>query len=119
MHCTASVCRPASKEGRKRSDQKRRRRRLTDGLGRIHAGVPAAAGGAARLGHAAAAGLGAVAAAAGAGGRRDALAALSLPVQLLPFGPVGLDHVKHGLEFGIQLDQRLEERKREREREKM
>lgn len=39
---------------------------------------------------------------------------LSLLIQFLPVAPVSLDHVKHRLKFGIQLDQSLE---RERERE--
>lgn len=69
--------------------------------------VIAAARRAARFGHSAAACFGAVSAA-GARRRGDTVAMLSLLIQFIPFDPVGFDHVKHRLKFGIQLDQSLD-----------
>lgn len=89
----------------------RGRRKLTDRFACCAVRIGAAAGRAAHFGHRTANCLCGVAAA-GAGRRRDAVAALSLPVQLLPVGPVGLDGFEHGLKFGIQLDQSLGEKRR-------
>lgn len=44
---------------------------------------------------------------AGARRHRRAVVVLSLLIKLLPFDPVGVNHVNHRLKFGIQLDQRL------------
>lgn len=40
----------------------------------------------------------------GSGRIGNTLATLSLLVEILPFGPVCLDHINHRLKFGIQLD---------------
>lgn len=59
---------------------------------------------AACLGHACFWALGATA---GARRHRRPVLVLSLLIKLLPFDPVGFNHVNHRLKFGIQLDQRL------------
>lgn len=81
-------------------------RKLTNRFACCAVSISAAAGRAARFGHSTADRLCDVATA-WAGRRRDALAALSFPVQFLPVGPVSLDRFEHGLKFGIQLDQSL------------
>lgn len=91
-------------------------RELSDGFASAAFGL--AADRAARFGSSTADGLRAdvVTAAATAGACRLRDAVMPLPVQLLPVGPVGLDGVQHGLQFGIQLDQSLSAAKIERKR---
>lgn len=67
----------------------------------------AAAGRAACFGQGAAAGLWALSSTAGARRHGRTVVVLSLLIKLLPFDPVGFNHVNHRLKFGIQLDQRL------------
>lgn len=86
-------------------------RKLTSRFACCAVSIGTAAGCAARFSHSTADRLCDVAAA-GAGRRRDALATLPLPVQFLPVGPVSLDCFKHGLKFGIQLDQSLGEKRK-------